>query len=423
VRHLTLSLLCISVWAATSNAQLPKFRMQEIDRGLKIGYAVIVEDLDGDDGPDIVVVDQHQISWYRNPGSAGSEWEKHLILDGQTRADNVCITAIDIVGDKLPELVVGAGWKPFDTLNAGQLLWLERSEKVTDPWIMHELPCDEPTVHRVRAIDIDNDGIQEIVHVPLMGRDATKDANWVNGRPLSVIALRVPEKQPRDKSNWQPQVLAQELHVAHNFAPGRSTGFARTGQSILIASFEGVSEIYPAGTELKWATKLLHPANQTNPQSNRGASEIKRSLDGRGVIATIEPWHGNQVVVYSPGQQDDADGFSLNRQVIDQELRWGHAVSFADLDGDRVDELIIGVRDDPIPDQGDKFTQRRGVRVYQASNESESGWSRTIIDNGGVAVEDLTVADLNGDGRIDLVAVGRQTGNTRIYWNEGPRKN
>ncbi len=37
----------------------------------------------------------------------------------------------------------------------------------------------------------------------------------------------------------------------------------------------------------------------------------------------------------------------------------------------------------------------------------------------GVAVEDLTAADLNGDGRIDLIAVGRKTKNLRVYWNEG----
>ena len=45
--------------------------------------------------------------------------------------------------------------------------------------------------------------------------------------------------------------------------------------------------------------------------------------------------------------------------------------------------------------------------------------TRTLLDPGGVAVEDLAAADLNGDGKIDLIAVGRQTGNVRIYWNQG----
>ena len=43
------------------------------------------------------------------------------------------------------------------------------------------------------------------------------------------------------------------------------------------------------------------------------------------------------------------------------------------------------------------------------------------LDLGGVAVEDLAAADLNGDGRIDIVAVGRATHNVRIYWNEGTK--
>jgi hypothetical protein len=102
--------------------------------------------------------------------------------------------------------------------------------------------------------------------------------------------------------------------------------------------------------------------------------------------------------------------------VLDSRLRWGHAVWCADLDGDGVDELIVGVRDDPS--RGDDFTDRCGVRVYRSRDPAGKNWERLLVDPGGVAVEDLAVADLDGDGRPDVIAVGRQTGNARIYWNQ-----
>ena len=84
--------------------------------------------------------------------------------------------------------------------------------------------------------------------------------------------------------------------------------------------------------------------------------------------------------------------------------------------------LRILVRDDPNPKVGDTFTERRGVRIYRnvaADKIREKKWERHILEDGGVAVEDLAVGDLNGDGKPDIVAVGRATGNARIYWNQG----
>lgn len=393
-------------------AQVPNFQAQEIDKSLKIGYAVLAEDIDGDHFLDIVVVDQHQLVWYRNPTKRDEVWAKFLILDGQTRPDNVCIAAIDIVGDQRKELVLGAGWKPFDTTQSGQLVWLERSERVTDPWQMHPLPCDEPTVHRVRAIDIDGDGRDEIVHVPLMGRGATREANWLDGRPVAIIALKVPQEDPRRTENWQPQVLSQQLHVTHNFAEVPSGALASIGKAILVASYEGVNLLYTDSVTGQWATKLVAVGDQAQPHTNRGSSEIKMS--NQGYVATIEPWHGNQVVVYETGKLDPRKSLEPRRTVFDNRLRWGHAIAFADLDGDKVDELIVGVRDDPKPE--DDFKQRRGIRIY---HPADANLTSTILENGGVAVEDLTTADLDCDGRMDIIAVGRATGNARIYWNLG----
>ncbi|MEN2281131.1 FG-GAP-like repeat-containing protein [Algoriphagus sp. SE2] len=34
-----------------------------------------------------------------------------------------------------------------------------------------------------------------------------------------------------------------------------------------------------------------------------------------------------------------------------------------------------------------------------------------------MACESLTSADLDGDGKLDLIAAGRATNNLKIYWN------
>jgi len=44
------------------------------------------------------------------------------------------------------------------------------------------------------------------------------------------------------------------------------------------------------------------------------------------------------------------------------------------------------------------------------------------VDEGGMAAEDLTIADLNNDKRPDIIASGRATRNVKIYWNESGKK-
>jgi hypothetical protein len=380
------------------------FRDQEIETGLKVGYAVLLADLNADGKTDIIVVDTTRVVWYENPS-----WKRRTIIEGQTKPDNVCISAADIDGDGQLDLALGADWNPFNTQSGGTLQWLKRGQTLDEPWSLYPIGA-EPTVHRIRFADVLGLGRPQLVSVPLMGRGSTKANNWTDGQPLRVTAYKIPADPHKDR--WEEVVLDQSLHVAHNFFPIPAPNGKR--MDVLCASYEGVTLLFqdPSG---RWQRRQLGTGNQANPKSNRGASEIKQGqLRGGKFIATIEPWHGNQVVVYTPPADPD---HLWDRHILDEDLRWGHGVWCADLDGDGSDELIIGVRDDLSTRPG----QRCGVRLYQALDPRGTRWARQIIEEGGVAVEDLAAADLNADGKIDIVAVGRKTGNARIYWNEGKK--
>jgi Aldos-2-ulose dehydratase, beta-propeller domain/FG-GAP-like repeat len=400
---MSLAVACILVGTTRSGAQdntaVASFRMQEIETKLGVGYAVLLVDVNGDGKKDIVVVDTKRVIWYENP-----TWKMHTIIEGGTKPDNVCIDAYDIDGDGQIDFALGADWKPFNTKEGGTLQWLKRGKTLDEPWSIHPIDM-EPTVHRIRFADIDGSGKKALVSVPLMGRGSTQKNNWQDGEPVRIIAYRIPKDPLKDR--WTPEIIDHSLRVIHNFQPVPAP--RHRGMDILTASYEGVHRI-GKGNGQWWRTKI-GAGNQETPMGKRGASEIKlgKLKSGRQVIATIEPWHGDQVVVYT--EPDDPKSL-WDRHVIDEELKWGHAVSFVDLDGDGSDELIIGVRDD-----GGK--ERRGVRIYKVQDDKGAKWSRQIVDAGGVAVEDLAVADLDGDGRIDIVAVGRQTHNVRIYWNQG----
>lgn len=119
------------------------------------------------------------------------------------------------------------------------------------------------------------------------------------------------------------------------------------------------------------------------PWPKSGSSDVAVGrAGGKRYIAAIEPWHGNQVVVY--GQ----NGTAWERHVIDDSLVDGHTIWTADLNGDGDDEIVAGFR-------GGK----RSVFVYYFD---DGRWSRQVLNDGGMAAAACAVADLNGDGRIDV---------------------
>src|SRR4029079_179114 len=109
--------------AAAAHAGM-NFRAQEIQRDFGVVYAVLTADVNQCGKPDIVAINPTQVVWFENPS-----WKKHVILDGGTKKDNVCIAAHDIDGDGKLDLALGADWQPSNTAGGGTLQWIGRDAK------------------------------------------------------------------------------------------------------------------------------------------------------------------------------------------------------------------------------------------------------------------------------------------------------
>src|SRR5262245_47148820 len=260
---LLLALAPAALPAADERPAFPAFCMREIDRSLTVGYAVLLEDVDGDGKKDIVVCDSDRVIWFQNP-----DWKMRTIIKGQTERDNVCIAAADIDGDGKLDLALGAGWKPFNTRSGGTLQWLKQGRTLDEPWKLYPIG-EEPTIHRIRFADLDGSGKPALLVAPLMGRNSTQAKNWADGSPVRLLAYRIPKDPIRDR--WVPEVIDESLRVMHNFWPTPAKLGKGKGMDVLTASYEGVHLLSKDGP--RWAKRKLGEGNQANPKGSRGASE------------------------------------------------------------------------------------------------------------------------------------------------------
>ena len=382
----TLSLSFLG-WAALGQAaDLPKFRHVTIDDQVKIGYGTAIADMNGDKKPDIILCDARNIAWYENPS-----WKKHIIVENLTQRDHVCIAVRDIDGDGKAEIAAGAQWNPgetSDTAKSGAVFYLippaDRTQKWTPVQLKHE-----PTTHRMRWFATPT-GKFDLVVLPLHGR-GNKGGK---GDGVRTLAYHKPSDA---EAKWSTTVIDDRMHTSHNFEVAQWDKDA--ANEMLLGGLEGVFLLNPA-IRGGWTRQQI---------SNNPTGEVRQGAGARGekFIAAIEPMHGNQLSIYTA-----AKGKKLwDRNVIDDSLDQGHALATGDFLGTGSDQIVVGWR-------GTRRTGKVGVKLFYPTNEQRTEWKSLLIDDNEMATEDIRVADLNADGKIDIVAAGRATHNLKIYFNE-----
>jgi hypothetical protein len=361
-----------------------EFAAHTIGTELRGGYQAVVTDLNKDGKPDVLAVASGvpELVWYENPA-----WQRHVIVGGITQMINAA--PYDIDGDGIPEIAFAYGFSPQAARSAGNVVILTHGADVTQPWTAREID-KVPTAHRLRWIDADGSGKKVLAMAPLTGADAVAPDYRT---PVSIVFYRPPD--------FKREVITDTFTgLIHGIEPVAWDGVK--GQALLSAGFNGVYlHRFAAG---KWTPSQLM-AGDPEPWPKSGSSDVALGkLGSQRFLATIEPWHGNQIAIYKPS------GSTWQRQKIDDTITDGHTIVTIDVDGDGRDEVVAGQRG------GEK-----SLIIYAASPNGES-WTRRVVDEGGMAGAGCAASDLNADKRPDIVCIGTSTANVKWYENLGKKR-
>ena len=360
--------------APESTPLMAPFRAEVLDSTIQIGYGLAIGDVDGDQRPDILLADKKQFVWYRNP-----DWQRFVMVDSLTERDNVCLAARDINGDGQVEVAVGAQWNPgetIDTAKSGSVHFLVRPADPTQTWEAIPLP-HEPTVHRMHWVQVGDH--YDLVVLPLHGVGNKKG----EGASVRVWAYRMPE-DPYEP--WAMSLLDSSMHMTHNFDVIRQDG----REALLIGGKEGAKLLTNSG-------KNWYKSNHAGwAASGHGFGEIRKF--GPYMVG-VQPMHGHELVLY---------GGVEGRKVLSDELHQGHALAVGPFIDNNKTQIVVGWRNE----NEDGLV---GIKLFETA---DSLWSNQWVDKGGMACEDLKVADLNADGKPDIIAAGRSTHNLKVYWQQ-----
>jgi len=371
------------------------FTAHDIDANFRGGYSVSVADFNKDGKIDVIAnsLQAQELAWYENPS-----WARHVIVAETQQIVNQAMTDTD--GDGIPEVAFQSSFA-MQPANSAGLNWIAHSAgDPRQPWKVQKID-QFPTSHHVAWADLDGDGKKELLNAPLLGEKSA--APTYDQDKASVFWYSA--------KDWKRHVVTAEIPgIIHRVRPVMWDGGKR--EQFLVASFEGIA-LYRAsgsGDAMKFEKQLLSPGH-VDKAPRLGASDVGVGRqDGKRFFAAVEPWHGNEVVVYT-----DKGGKWIRRVIFDK-IGSGHEIAVLDLNGDGRDDVVAN-DNSRVTEQNPNATPG-GVHVFFAPADPAAGeWQYRRIEDK-AAMNSCVGGDVNGDRRADLVCTGAG-GALRWYENKG----
>ena len=338
---------------------------------------IAIADVNGDGKLDVVA----GRNWFPAPDFAPrplrqiADWNGYVESNGDF--------AFDVNHDERPDIVAGS-------FLPSEVFWYENPgvEKLQlgQVWKRHLL-VDTKTSNNEGSFlhDLDGDGKPEWI-----------TNSWNPATPVTAWSFE-------SDADGQPTLvrhLIGDQGQAHGMGFGDVNNDGR--QDILLGN--GWYECPPGDI---WSAKWKH-----HPDWDLGAVSLPilvRDLNGDGLNDFVWGKGHDYGLFWSEALgTKSADGKLLFKSnLVDESYSQAHAIHFADLDHDGVDELISGKRfrahngSDPGGDQ-------MACIYYYKWDSATNAFSRHVIDEGHIGIGlQIRTADLNGDGKLDIAVAGK----------------
>lgn len=370
-------------------AQHIEFSEHLIADGFWYAYGISVADLDGNGIPDLVAADTNVgLYWFENDGQG--HFTRHTIHEraGEWLERHV---VADLNGDGRPELVFP------DNLN-GSLLWFECRGDPRDraAWSHHYMTEGGlPGAYEPAVADFDGDGDLDVAA-----------SSWIKGRRFCWFENRGGE--------WVEHLIED--------------GFGETRAIVAVdMNGDGRPDLLTTAPEpgvVAWYENPGDPARQP---------WIKHVID-----TAFRPCHGHPVDMDGDGDVDVvmALGFGADPQgpgrsqivwyeneghpergpwrkhVICDDFPYAFEAVAADLDGDGQLEVVATAEG---PDGR--------IVLFKHQGDPRGPWTMQPLKEHWSKANNVLLVDLNGDGRLDIVAAAERGANELRWWcNRGPAK-
>lgn len=354
---------------------------------------------------------------------------KH-VLDSAFRAEGV--TTFDVDHDGNLDLVTRELWWAGPRFT--------QSYQLREP-MSFDTQTQYATSFHAEHIDANGDGYEDLVTWGFPGNESHwcrnpqgRDEHW----ECSLIAMNNPGETP------------QRIDVFADGTPRLVTGIGAGTERVLAL-------VSPQNDGATWAVQPVSPPD-FEPAQHHGLGGVDVNGDGRLDLVTGAGWLEHPVDVAGPWiwhpteismnnithigghdfngdgrvdligtsphnrgvwwfeQTGPADAPTFVKHLIDDTISQTHASVLADMDGDGQPDLVTGKRwyahfaGDPGIDEPVVLVVFRYTRAADGSLT----WTRFEVDNDSGVGNEFDVVDLDGDGKLDIVAATRKG----VFWFE-----